>query len=155
MEFKHLEEVLQRYGKTVATEYARLAPEATGNLAGSVMFSVDHRGIQYKVILDLLSYWKYVEYGRRAGKMPPIQAIMDWIKVKPVIPRERDGVLPTEKQLAFLISRSIGKKGIKGRPILQRANDLTYDQMAESIAMAFLEDVGEDFDQVWSLMYRT
>lgn len=153
MEFKHLEEVLQRYGKTVATEYARLAPEATGNLAGSVMFSVDHRGIQYKVILDLLSYWKYVEYGRRAGKMPPIQAIMDWIKVKPVIPREINGHLPTERQLAFLIARSIGENGIEGKHVLETANTKTQEQMIESIKQAFLEDIGEDMDKVLALMF--
>lgn len=153
MEFKHLEEVLQRYGKTVATEYARLAPEATGNLAGSVMFSVDHRGIQYKVILDLLSYWKYVEYGRRAGKMPPIQAIMDWIKVKPVIPREINGHLPTERQLAFLIARSIGENGIEGKHVLEKANTKTQEQMIESIKQAFLEDIGEDMDKVLALMF--
>ena len=154
MEFKHLKEVLDRYGRALAVEYARLAPEASGRLS-DVTFGVEHKGTVYNVYLNLQNYWKYVEYGRGPGKRPPMEAILDWIKVKPVIPRERDGVLPTEKQLAFLISRSIGKKGIKGRPILQRANDLTYDQMAESIAMAFLEDVGEDFDQVWSLMYRT
>lgn len=153
MEFKHLEEVLQRYGKTVATEYARLAPEATGNLAGSVMFSVDHRGIQYKVILDLLSYWKYVEYGRRAGKMPPIQAIMDWIKVKPVIPREINGHLPTERQLAFLIARSIGENGIEGKHVLETANTKTQEQMIESIKQAFLEDIGEDMDKILALMF--
>lgn len=153
MEFKHLEEVLQRYGKTVATEYARLAPEATGNLAGSVMFSVDHRGIQYKVILDLLSYWKYVEYGRRAGKMPPIQAIMDWIKVKPVIPREINGQLPTERQLAFLIARSIGENGTEGKHVLEKANTKTQEQMIESIKQAFLEDIGEDMDKVLALMF--
>lgn len=148
-----MEEVLQRYGKTVATEYARLAPEATGNLAGSVMFSVDHRGIQYKVILDLLSYWKYVEYGRRAGKMPPIQAIMDWIKVKPVIPREINGHLPTERQLAFLIARSIGENGIEGKHVLETANTKTQEQMIESIKQAFLEDIGEDMDKVLALMF--
>lgn len=153
MEFKHLEEVLQRYGKTVATEYARLAPEATGNLAGSVMFSVDHRGIQYKVILDLLSYWKYVEYGRRAGKMPPIQAIMDWIKVKPVIPKEINGQLPTERQLAFLIARSIGENGTEGKHVLEKANTKTQEQMIESIKQAFLEDIGEDVDKVLALMF--
>lgn len=153
MEFKHLEEVLKRYGTAVSTEYARLAPEATGNLAGSVSFNMDFKGVEYQVSLNLLSYWKYVEYGRRPGKMPPIQAILDWIKVKPVIPREINGHLPSERQLAFLIARSIGENGTEGRHVLERANTKIQDQMIESIKQAFLEDIGEDVDKVLALMY--
>ena len=151
MEFKHLEEVLKRYGTAVSTEYARLAPEATGNLAGSVSFNMDFKGVEYQVSLNLLSYWKYVEYGRRPGKMPPIQAILDWIKVKPVIPREINGHLPTERQLAFLIARSIGENGTEGRHVLERANTKIQDQMIESIKQAFLEDFGEDVDKMRAL----
>ena len=152
MEFRHLKEVLDRYGMTVTTDYSRLVPEATGNLADKIGFRVLNKGVEYLVEVDLLSYWKYVEYGRRPGKMPPMEPILEWIKAKPVIPREVNGNLPTERQLAFLIARSIGENGTEGRHILQQANDRTQEQLIESVKQAFLEDIGEDMDQVLALM---
>jgi hypothetical protein len=32
-------------------------------------------------------YWKYLEYGRKSGKMPPIDDILSWINVKKILPR--------------------------------------------------------------------
>lgn len=145
--FKHLEEVLQRYGQRVSSLYSTYAPEATGRLA-DVSFRVNHKGVEYEVELELEKYWRYVEEGRSAGKRPPVEPILEWIRAKPVIPRERDGNLPTEEQLAFLISRSIGEKGTQGQHVLQRANEETEDEMRESILNAFIEDLEEDWDKV-------
>lgn len=154
MEFKHLEEVLDRYGRALASEYSIKAPGATDRLR-DVTFGIEHNGAQYMVYLNLQNYWKYVEYGRGPGKRPPREAILEWIEAKPVIPREKNGIKPTNEQLAFLISRSIGENGTVGQHPLELANNKVYDQMMESIAHAFLEDIEEDFDQVWSLVYRT
>lgn len=46
--------------------------------------------------------------GRKPGKFPPISAILDWIRDKRITPK--DGKT-SEKQLAFLIARSMAKKG--------------------------------------------
>lgn len=155
MEFKHLEEVLDRYGRALASEYSMLAPKGAKHKLADVTFGIEHNGAQYMVYLDLQKYWKYVEYGRGPGKRPPEDAILEWVRLKPVIPREKNGIKPTNEQLAFLISRSIGENGTVGQHPLELANNKVYDQMMESIAHAFLEDIEEDFDQVWSLVYRT
>lgn len=148
LEFKHLKEVLNRFGDLVKTRYQSYVPEATGTLAGETSFHVDVNGNKYEVVLNLPVYWKWVENGRKAGKMPPIEPILDWIKAKPVVPRERDGRLPTEKQLAFLIARSIGKDGTKGKHVLERSVQEGLDMMLESIKQAFLEDIKGDVDKV-------
>lgn len=75
----------------------------------------------FRVYFNLEDYWKWVEYGRRAGKQPPIKPIEEWIKIKPVIPKARNGKVPTTKQLAFVISKSIGEKGIEPRKPLSKA----------------------------------
>lgn len=155
MEFKHLEEVLNRYGQALSSEYSMLAPKGAKDKLADVTFGIEHNGAQYMVYLNLQKYWKYVEYGRKPGKRPPMEAILEWIRLKPVIPREINGIKPTNEQLAFLISRSIGKKGVPGQHPLELANDKVYKQMMESIKNAFLEDIGEDFDRVWTLVYRT
>jgi hypothetical protein len=66
---------------------------------------------KFKVIFNLEDYWRWVEYGRGPGKMPPISAIENWIKIKPVIPDSRTGKVPDTRQLAFLIARKIATYG--------------------------------------------
>lgn len=153
MEFKHLEEVLNRYGDLVKTKYQSSAPEATGNLVQNVSFNVELNNGVYEVSLNLPFYWKYVEEGRSAGKMPPVERILDWVRAKPVMPREMNGSLPTEKQLAFLIARSIGENGIEGKHILGGVMEETEQQMLESVKQAFLEDIGYEVEQVLMLLY--
>ena len=87
--------------------------KATGNLINSIRGYVEYKGTILSVVIDVADYWRYVEYGRKPGKFPPIDKIRQWTKVKPVLPRPgKNGKLPTENQLAFLIARKIAKKGI-------------------------------------------
>ena len=65
----------------------------------------------FKVIFNLEDYWRWVEYGRGPGKMPPITAIENWIRVKPIIPDNRTGKVPDTRQLAILISQKIATYG--------------------------------------------
>lgn len=64
-------------------------------------------------------YAHFVDSGRGANKKPPpVRAIVDWI--------DRNGIVAANLstlQLAFAISRSIGKKGIKARPFLDRLSE--------------------------------
>lgn len=92
---------------------------ATHQLSNSIKGIVKQNGKWVEVSLNLEDYYEYVEYGRRKGKYPPINAIKRWISVKPVIPYTKNGITPTTNQLAFLISRSIAKKGIKPKPFIE------------------------------------
>lgn len=158
MEFRHLQEVLQRYGELLCTRYQSYVPEATGRLASTASFEVHYKDTTYEVGLNLQDYWKYVENGRKAGKFPPIKELFNenrtgWIQVKPVIPRpNKNGVIPTEKQLAFLIGRKIANEGIAPKNILQRTVDEVNDNMLMSIKMAIMEDIQEDFESVLVLL---
>lgn len=56
---------------------------------------------------------QFVEDGRRAGaRMPPLAPIQRWMKVKG-IEGGRGG--------AYLIARSISRRGIKARPVIKKA----------------------------------
>lgn len=55
------------------------------------------------------------------GSMPPVQHILDWIKVIKLEPRDPD---MTQEDLAFVIARSIAfKKGTPAQPFMQPAFD--------------------------------
>ena len=148
MEFKRLKEVLERYGQLLVTKYQTYVPEASGKLVQSVKYELKYNETSYEVGLWMEDYWKYVEYGRKAGKFPPLSKIEEWIRVKPVIPRPYDGKLPTEKQLAYLIGRKIANEGIEGKNVLKRTEDEVKDEMLMSIKQAIMEDIQEDINSV-------
>ena len=89
-------------------------------------------------------YAYYVEFGRRAGKWPPFDDILQWVKIRRIAKlhnrEERKGLGVTKLQdymtetytTAFLIQRSIGKKGTKPHPFLKPAfenNKRLYEQV--------------------------
>lgn len=81
---------------------------------------IDLNDQRFLISFELEDYWKYVEYGRKSGKMPPISAIEDWIRVKPIIPDSTSGRIPDTRQLAFLIARKIGRDGTPPQLPLKR-----------------------------------
>jgi len=87
---------------------------ATGKLLNSIHTEISQNNDTYSVTLNFEDYFKYVSEGRKAGKMPPVDSILEWIKVKHILPRPMDGKLPTEKGLAYLIARKIGREGYEG-----------------------------------------
>lgn len=92
---------------------------ATGKLGNTASVEVEIQDTRLVVSLNLEHYWRYVEYGRRPGKMPPIDNIEEWIRVKPVIPNASSGRVPTSRQLAYLIARKIGREGIPAKRPLE------------------------------------
>ena len=121
-EFPNLTRVLNDYANSLVDNYRNALStdgiNASSELSNSVKYIIEKDNGKFEVNLELADYWKYVENGRRAGKMPPISAIEKWIEIKPVLPRPYNGKLPTTKQLAFLIARSIGENGIEPKHIL-------------------------------------
>lgn len=118
--------------------------KASGNLIKSLKpVSIVFEGYRYTGSISLASYWKYVEYGRKPGKFPPVNKILDWIRVKPVIPRPINGIKPTQKQLAFLISRKIARDGIKPGNQFEEALNLTWAKDSKMISDAITADLEE------------
>ena len=116
---------------------------ASGNLMSTVRAEVEVNGTRYAAVLYLQDYWKYVEEGTEPH-WPPRQAILDWIKIKPVIPRpDNRGRIPTPEQLAFLISRKISREGTEGSHDLQTAEDAVVPMWEERLLDALQRDTLE------------
>ena len=144
-EFPKVYEMLERYAKEFIEQYkinlVQSGRPASGRLADSLSYKVDMGANVYAVDISLLDYWKYIESGTRPH-WPPVSAIREWIKVKPVIPRPMaNGKLPTESQLAFLIGRKISRVGTEGINDFERANQEIFSRMEMSIAEAVTEDL--------------
>lgn len=160
IELRNFRQVLAEYAASAAELYRDKLREAgkvaSGDLISSVRCEVlDAQGGGYEVVMDLASYWKFVEGGSKgmvsspAGAVypahfPPVGALMRWIEIKPVIPRPLgNGKLPTTRQLAYLIGRKILTRGIEPQPALAETLDELNERYAARLTSALTLDVTE------------
>jgi hypothetical protein len=68
-------------------------------------------------------YPSAMERGRQPGKMPPVEALMRWVELKLGVP-EAD-----VRGVAFVIARSIARKGIQGRFFLAKALAVSVERI--------------------------
>ena len=124
VDLEHLQQVLQEFAVEVRNLYQdNLITHdhiASGDLLNSVECRVETEDRAFLVQLTLEDYWKYVEDGLApAGKYPnpgwkAFPHILNWVTVKPVIPKRDNGRIPTPKSLAFLITRK-SERGHEGQ----------------------------------------
>ena len=127
---------------------------ATGNLLNSIDYKVQYDDRAIWVELHLEDYYKWVENGRGPGKFPPPDKILEWIRIKPIIPDDRGGRLPTEQQLAYLIGKKIAEQGIEPGNQLHNAMDDIFPQFEERIDEAIALDVNDAVDIIFSSFFN-
>ena len=138
-------ETLERYAIDVRNEYQdnliRHDRIASGDLLNSIEYQVVFNGVEYEVQLKLQEYWKYIEYGTKPH-FPPMDKILEWILVKPVLPRPNDnGDLPKPQQLAYLIARKISREGTEGKESLEDALHTINARYKEKLVIALHKDM--------------
>ncbi len=145
-----LNSFIEDFIKTYKGLLIRDNKKASGNLISSLKpLSIQFTNGKVDADISIASYWKYVEYGRRPGKFPPVNKILEWIKIKPVIPRPMNGLKPpTEPQLAFLIARKIAREGIKPGNQFEEALNMTWAKYEKQISDAISKDLNEMVDLV-------
>lgn len=145
-----IQNIVNQFVDAVKGTLQRNGSNASGDLAKSIKGNVKVNGKWVEISVSMEDYWKYVEYGRKPGKFPPIDAIKMWIDVKPILPRAINGKLPTKPQLAFLIARKIAQKGIKPKPFLYNTMDKfklvenLYDVVAEELQKQIQNELDEE-----------
>ena len=150
-DFKHTMKALNDFGNFIITNYkSQLEAEQmnNGELYRTISYSVSTGNSGWVISVSLADYWKYIEYGRRPGKMPPVSAIENWIKVKQILPRpitlkSGKSVVPTIPQLSFLIARKIGRDGIRPRPFFKQSFEDAKREFLQKIEEAILADIKE------------
>lgn len=120
----------------------------TGNLVRSIRVQPekDANGVMtFPISLKL--YGIYVDNGaeRRAGGMPPVQAIADWIKLKRIsVPQAM-----TPSQFAWAIAKNIAKKGQrfkKPKPFIDVSLQAAVNQNIQKIADAAAYDIANNIE---------
>lgn len=145
LNFDNVMATLEQYAQDVRNLYQdkliRSDRIASGQLLNSVEYRVVDNGLEYEVKLRLEEYWKWVEDDTKPH-WPPVSAILEWVKVKPVIPRADDkGRIPTPKQLAYLIGRKISRVGTEGTHDLQESIEEINERYKEKIVYSLHQDL--------------
>jgi hypothetical protein len=94
-------------------------------------FKVEVNGNELDVVIP--GYYLFVDKGRKKGKRPPVNAILNWIKREKIKVPQGVNLL----SFAYAVANSIGKEGIKPRPFIEEVQDetaiITRDYMANII----------------------
>lgn len=129
-----MEEVIQKilleFAEKVKKQYQMALDENnvnyTGKLRNTIEIEIDVNGDVYSVYLKLTDEYGIVETGRKAA-FAPIAPLQMWVAKK--IPQSQRLVnpktnkIPTDKNLAFAISKSMSRKGIEGKHLLKQTLD--------------------------------
>lgn len=117
----NIEDLLFRFGEQTTNDIRQSIEQkkldASGNLKASVAFeTLQSSNEVHSLKFKMADYWEWAETGRRSGKAPPVQNIMEWITNKGIKVRQSrtesgSSVLARRKKMAFAISKNIAKKG--------------------------------------------
>ena len=155
MKFSRTEALLNSFAQTIVNRYKdKISEYSSGKLYKTIDYTITSNNDSYLVTINLESYWVFLERGRKAGaKMPPVSAIEEWIKVRKIIPRPvtlKSGKqrVPTVQQLAYVIARSISRKGIAPRPFMRESIEDTMKDFKSKLSAAVREDVLDNLDSL-------
>lgn len=99
--------------KRLGTRAVKILAETLTKAKGStrIVSQLDYRleGAA-QIILTAPDYLTFIDQGRKPGKMPPIQAILEWTKIK--------GIRP---EAAWPIAVNIAKFGIPATNVIQKS----------------------------------
>jgi len=142
LEMKRITQALTKYGDTIVELMkdflVRNKRVATGKLVNEMKSYVEEEDDKAFLYVDVANYGKYVDSGRKPNsKWPPVKSIRDWIKVKGIKPNKPK---MTQEQLAFVMARSIGIRGVPAVPFLD-IWDNHYEELEEIIEDAAAEDL--------------
>lgn len=146
---------LQEYGDRVREAMVNNLMEnksfITGKLAKSITNTVFENQLEAVVAVNEW-YGITVEkgIGRKAGGIPPIAPIKNWIRKNNLVPKAGSSV----DQFAFAIARNIAKRGTnpKARPFAAPAVKQVQDQFGD---FAIEEATGKDVEEAVTTAFQT
>jgi len=112
-EIKNVVDSLTQVGEEMISKMKERAPVATGALVNGIRFEIEVNEKSVDLIFSFPFYAQWVEWGRPPGKMPPLEAIRAWLRVKGI-----------EEKAAFPIARAIGRLGTRPQPFIRPTIDI-------------------------------
>ena len=157
---KSLEETLavQRdiWIKTLVKSLEGVDKVSSGNLAQSINVKIEDKETKFVFTLSMADYWRNVDEGRiRGGKQPPVEAMLEFIKLRGIVAKAPKTIKPRKKaipqdklrkSLAFAMAKSIKQKGIKPTNFYSDEIDGLTEGFTKAIAKGFADDIEIQFN---------
>jgi hypothetical protein len=117
---------------------------ASGDLIQSLNFKIikDVEGLMLQILAE--PYFQYVDEGRRRGSFPPVKAIKRWVEMKNIIIKNQ-----SLTQTAFMISKSIERKGIKPTNAKQKVIDNILMKKEQILKKGAIQDIDELLNKIF------
>jgi len=143
--------VVQNWGNELIAQMQNRLRANKKNASSSLSQSIEPqikqaRADNLRLTILMEDYWQYVEDGRRAGKMPPIKNIYEWIQNKRPVQQkiaQSPNRIAATKSLAYVIARKIGQKGTKAQPFVTPSlKKVTTQTLAQRIGKYIADTLG-------------
>ncbi|EMP85035.1 hypothetical protein BFX18_09640 [Vibrio cholerae] len=118
----YLKQGVSTAGSLVARVAREEAPKAESTLTHTIRSQVV--GELQRMITSSLRYNGLVVQETGGQGVPPVQSILDWVRVKRIQPKTPKA---DQRDLAFMIARSIARKGTPANDFYDRAAEQTQD----------------------------
>lgn len=133
---------------------------SSGKLGESLKINVQPKvkvfGQIYRMQINMADYGENVDKGRKPGKGLPPGVLQDWLRqpntLQKVTGQDKQLKDYERKSLAYVINRSIKKKGIKPKNWIQPAFDKGSKNIVGVIEAAIAEDIEITFDEIKKLI---
>ncbi|MGL0933108.1 hypothetical protein ACSTEA_06825 [Vibrio vulnificus] len=123
---QHLKSAVSYAGSFVSRAAREEAPKAESLLVNSIRSNVV--GELSRMITSSLNYNNWVVQETGPQGMPPLQSVLDWVKVKRIQPKTPN---TDQRDLAFMIARSIARNGTPSDDFYDRAAEQTQDKVSD------------------------
>ena len=157
MSWTNTEKVLEEYAiafrNALQDSYIEDDRNASVELLNSIDYLIQKDNVQFIVSIKIADYYKYLETGTKPH-WPPVNAILDYIKTKPILPDNRFGKLPTPEQLAYLIGRKISEEGTEGTNNFHKTAEKINAEYMDKIEEAITKDVDEAATVIMTEFFR-
>lgn len=150
------EEIYKQYLEILKAKLVLKYDELGLRASGDYESELEYEIAKNKLIMYGAFHSTFMESGRRPGGFPPIQAIENWIEIKPGLPSI---FVEKKRQFAFLIARKIAQQGItvpnennKGQVISSVVDDFLANDifdMIEELGQIYLARIESDVLQIF------
>ena len=147
------EQIISNLAKTLERDLKKALDKknanATGKTRKSIRTKVETSNGRTSFRLFLIDSFTFTDKGRRAGKMPPISAIKEWVEAKKIAGRANS------KGVAFAISKTIAQKGTKKPPsnfftdTMEKFFEDRVPKATEQIAKEFKRETQQTIREIW------
>ena len=133
---------------------------SSGQLGESIKLNVQPKvklfGQIYRMQIRMAEYGENVDKGRAPGKGLPVGVLEQWLSypntLQKVTGQDKQLKDYERKSLAFVINRSIKRKGIKPKNWTQPAFDKVTPKIAGVVEAAIAEDIEITFEEIKKLI---